>query len=143
MKTSDLIPGAVYSINYPGSTRHEPWKGLAIYEGVDQFAGYLPNSLCFSPLDVYGKPDGSEGVFDIEHVSPLGQHQGALNDQLIELRRIATKLKLYDGADRITALLEDVPQPLAYWVRQLLADLPAKRDWLNPDVEHNLRELTK
>jgi len=47
------------------------------------------------------------------------------------------------GPAEVISLVKSVPQPLAYWVRQLLADLPAKRDWLNPDVERNLRELTK
>lgn len=45
--------------------------------------------------------------------------------------------------NEIVALVKDAPKPLAYWVRQLLNDLPAKRDWLDPVIEANLRELTK
>lgn len=29
-----------------------------------------------------------------------------------------------------------------YFVQQLLADLPAKRDWLNPDIERALKDFT-
>ncbi len=29
----------------------------------------------------------------------------------------------------------------AFWVKQLLESLPACRDWLNPDVEKNLRAV--
>jgi hypothetical protein len=43
-----------------------------------------------------------------------------------------------------TALTEalKVAGEAQYFVQQLLADLPAKRDWLNPDIERALKDFT-
>lgn len=49
---------------------------------------------------------------------------------------------MFDIED-VKYLTKDAPKPLSYWVRQLLNDLPAKRDWLNPVIEQNLRDLSK
>lgn len=101
MILSDLIPGATYAIDYNGSKGGAPWKGLAIHRGVDVFPGYNPHSLCFSPLGEDGKPDGSEGVFDIEHVKALVPATKALI--------LITSRYDYDGGEIFSSKVVMVP----------------------------------
>lgn len=93
MIPSDLIPGATYAIESKDE-RGKPWKGLAVYVKPDDTGGYNGG-----PVFEFTCEDGVLGLFHIEEVKALTQHQGSLSDQLAELHRIATQLKLYDAAD--------------------------------------------
>jgi len=94
MQTSELIPGATYAIeSIEGDGK--PWRGLATYVGPETSGIYPDGALGFIC------EDGISGVFMPDEVQALAQHQGSLTDQLNELHRIATKLKLYDAADWI------------------------------------------
>ncbi len=90
-------------------------------------ATYLIKSPC---------PWSGKGVYigpDISGHYPEGTLEFACQDDMTGMFSI----------EDVIALVKEPPKPLAFWVRQLLADLPEKRDWLNPDVERNLRELVK
>ncbi len=70
LKIKDLIPGASYHIEYKGPLPHLFYNGNAIFAGIGVFAGYDSDSLCFHCL-TDGKPDGSEGVFELKHITGL------------------------------------------------------------------------
>jgi hypothetical protein len=55
-----------------------------------------------------------------------------------------TAERIADALNRDDALTEalKVAGEAQYFVQQLLADLPAKRDWLNPDIERALKDFT-
>jgi len=86
--------------------------------------------------DVNGDPWRGEAVYI--HLDTSGHYP----DNVGEYRCGDGEMGMFHP-DEVISLVKGPPKALDYWVRQLLADLPEKRDWLNPDIERNLRELTK
>ncbi len=100
MTIQDLIPGATYMVNHTSDRFPENnYNGLAVYQGPADPEDYVADTLVFTALSY-------ELYIGIEEVSPLTQHQGSVTDQLNELYRIATKLKLYDAADWLKARIK-------------------------------------
>jgi hypothetical protein len=76
---------------------------LAVYVGPESDGIYPADTLEFLC------EDGVTGMFTIDQIKALSQHQGSLTDQLNELYRIATKLKMYDAADWLERRWVDLP----------------------------------
>jgi hypothetical protein len=100
---------------------------------------------------VGGKPRFDETVIDFSRWGMSGAKPTfRLNGLLVDAEKFAQPIK---GREHHASWCQTLNHPdarliaaapdLYFWAKELLVALPTNRDWLNPDIERNLRAAIK